>query len=191
MAGLRYPGAGYAVAVPVPACQNCCRTSASCAFSVSLSPPNDLLMRFDDRTPPRSSRWVRTTFGALGAAFVLVFVVVHGVRAQQPAITPATAGTRPVTGTAPTPAARGARAIALARLDAAIHYFDPVAAAVSTPWDSLFAQHAPAVLDAPSPAAYRDALTTLLAARGDALSALTSPTAATWQLSLQDRKSVV
>ncbi len=92
---------------------------------------------------------------------------------------------------APPSSVRGARAVALARLDAAIHFFDPVAAAVQTPWDSLFAAHAPAVLDAPNAAAYRVELTAMLRGRGDALSALAPTGSVKWGLTRQQGVGVI
>ncbi len=88
-------------------------------------------------------------------------------------------------------ATRGARAIALARLDAAIHYFDPVAAATATPWDSLFAAHAPAALSATSVRAYRAELAAMLRGRGDALTALEPTEAVVWQLRMRDGVGVI
>ncbi|MDB4916356.1 MAG: hypothetical protein JWM95_4000 [Gemmatimonadetes bacterium] len=54
----------------------------------------------------------------------------------------------------PSTAARLDRLVALARLDAAVHYFSPAVATRFSPWDSLFAANAIHIADASSSAEY-------------------------------------
>src|SRR5947209_19859481 len=49
---------------------------------------------------------------------------------------------------------RSDRLVALARLDAAVHYFDPAVAIRASNWDSLFAANALAIADAKDSPAY-------------------------------------
>jgi hypothetical protein len=52
-------------------------------------------------------------------------------------------------------AQRQDRLIALARLDAVVHYFHPIAATRSSLWDSAFAEYAVRIADAPTRSALR------------------------------------
>lgn len=59
---------------------------------------------------------------------------------------------------------RAERLVALARLDAAVRYFDPVVATRPSSWDSLFANNALRIADAPGESDYRRLVGALLAA---------------------------
>jgi C-terminal processing protease CtpA/Prc len=54
------------------------------------------------------------------------------------------------------------RLVALARLDAAVHYFNPRVVTGASSWDSLFAANAIRIADAPSAAEYRRRVTSLM-----------------------------
>src|ERR1700730_1216653 len=60
-----------------------------------------------------------------------------------------------------TASARSERLMALARLDAAVHYFDPAVATRASAWDSLFAANALRIVDAPNSGEYGRLVTAL------------------------------
>lgn len=62
------------------------------------------------------------------------------------------------------PTQRIERMMALARLDAAVRYFDPSVATRPSGWDSLFAAHAMHIVDAPTNAEYARAIAELMSA---------------------------
>jgi C-terminal processing protease CtpA/Prc len=62
----------------------------------------------------------------------------------------------------PSPPQRIERMMALARLDAAVRYFDPSVATRPSSWDSLFVASATRIVDAPSSAEYARAIAALM-----------------------------
>ncbi len=62
------------------------------------------------------------------------------------------------------PPSRLDRLVALARLDAAVHYFDPAVATRASNWDSLFAANVVSIADAKSSTDYRSLITSLMQA---------------------------
>ncbi|MEP6621983.1 MAG: S41 family peptidase [bacterium] len=75
----------------------------------------------------------------------------------------------------PSAATRADRLVALARLDAAVHYFNPTVATGPSNWDSLFAAHAIRIADAPSSAEYARLVTALMTDLHDDAPSSTSP----------------
>ncbi len=64
---------------------------------------------------------------------------------------------------------------ALARLDAAVHYFHPAVATGAIEWDSLFAARVVAIADAPTQAEYAHRVSELLARLGDGATRIVHP----------------
>ncbi len=74
-----------------------------------------------------------------------------------------------------TAAQRLDRLVALAHLDAAVRYFDPVVATNAARWDSLFAANVIAIADAPDRAEYQRRIAGMMLALGDTTSQQGSP----------------
>ncbi len=72
------------------------------------------------------------------------------------------------------------RTVALARLDAAVHYFHPAVATRATAWDSAFAAQAPRIVDAVSAADYAREIERLLAAIADPATRLVNTRSGSW-----------
>lgn len=75
----------------------------------------------------------------------------------------------------PSASQRIERLVALARLDAAVHYFHPAVATRASTWDSLFAANAVRIADAPTSAEYRRRVAALMDALHDEATVATSP----------------
>jgi C-terminal processing protease CtpA/Prc len=75
----------------------------------------------------------------------------------------------------PSAATRLDRLVALARLDAAVHYFNPAVATRASSWDSLFAANAVRIADASSPAEYARLVNALMTGLHDDAPVTTSP----------------
>lgn len=76
------------------------------------------------------------------------------------------------------------RLVALARLDAAVHYFNPGVATRASSWDSLFAAYAIRIADAPSPSEYGRLVASLMSDLHDA-----PPVSAPLQRALRSQRS--
>ena len=75
----------------------------------------------------------------------------------------------------PAPTQRIERLVALARLDAAVRYFNPLVATRPSAWDSLFAANVVRIADAPSSAEYVRLVSALMADLHDDPPVRTSP----------------
>lgn len=75
----------------------------------------------------------------------------------------------------PSASQRIERLVALAHLDAAVHYFHPAVAIRASTWDSLFAANALRIADAPLSAEYGRRVASLMDALHDEVSVATSP----------------
>jgi len=75
----------------------------------------------------------------------------------------------------PTPSQRIERLVALARLDAVVHYFHPVVATRASSWDSLFAANVVRIADAPTSTEYRRRIVALMDALHDDAPTTTTP----------------
>jgi len=69
---------------------------------------------------------------------------------------------------------------ALAELDGAVHYFHPASTLNPALWDSLFADHASRIADAPTEDAYRGAVRQLIAQLGDPATRVAGGSPSSW-----------